>query len=74
LKCTVLEGIDGFWQVDAPRFGSAIAALRLLCAGLPSVVYSSNAPDLRWWIGSLARIASDLDAKHASETVGQLLP
>lgn len=75
LKSTVLEGIDGFWQVDAsPGFGSAIAALRLLYAGLPSVVYSSNAPDLRWWIGSLARIASDLDAKHASETVGQLLP
>ena len=75
LKCTVLEGLNGFWQVDAsPGFGSAIAGLRLLYAGVPSIVYSSNAPDLRWWIASLARIASDLDAKHASETVGQLRP
>ena len=75
LTCTVLEGLDGFWQVDSsPGFGSAIASLRRLYAGLPSIVHSSNAPDLRSWVGSLARIAADVGDTRATETLDPQLP
>jgi mannosyl-3-phosphoglycerate phosphatase len=75
LTCTALDGLDGFWQVDSsPGFGSAIASLRRLYAGLPSIVHSSNAPDLRSWVGSLARIAADVGDTRATETLDPQLP
>ena len=63
LECMV---DNSFWQVDAsPGFGPAVTSLRQLYEGLPCVVYSSNAPDIGQWAGSLVRIASGIDSLSA---------